>query len=355
MPTVNVFVSVNAPGGIGTGTPVDVSGMGTSKTLTLPSFGNGTIVLEASGDSGASFAPFLSLNGPSGELQTSVVIDCAQIRVKRVAGSGPEISIGIAGVSNNNNHQFTLLPIGDPIELPGPDIFTSEYPEEKTLIVTGDFVGEVVISGSADGFSFNPVPDLVINGPGVYRVRGTYEIMHVERVAYQSGAVNSISLCTTDMVVWIAMSAAISAQESAAGALAQSILTYSAFTVFQNMIGLPPGVKTVEFPFNEGTPLSSEARFLVAQFFQSQFWDNIGHTGIRCSIGVHGDVQKYASLVDVTNPVNDGKTFTSVGDGGLFQLAPIGGDAPVVYFESDDDLNTIIQGRMGTKLFYSTP
>ncbi len=145
------------------------------------------------------------------------------------------------------------------------------------------------------------------------------------------------------------------AAEAAFGAVRKGISIDQAFEVYQSIADQPGGVKTVSFEFNEGVALDSSARFLVASLFLSQVFDNAGHTGIRAAIGTADDHEKYMSFASLTDGGKEGTEFSGAGDASLFLLAPIGGDVPVLTVASDDDLNTITQGRIGAKVFYSTP
>lgn len=138
-------------------------------------------------------------------------------------------------------------------------------------------------------------------------------------------------------------------------ALLRGIRRYASFEVYTTINEQPADTVSVALEFNQGQPLSSDARFLIAHFRLVQAFDNVGHTEIRAAIGTHDDPEKYASFVSISDVGQEGKTFTSAGDGGLFLLAPIASDTVVLTVESDDDLNTITQGMIATDLFYSTP
>ncbi len=149
--------------------------------------------------------------------------------------------------------------------------------------------------------------------------------------------------------------AAIGAEEAAFGAIAASFKKYAAQSSGFDFSGLPGDMKSVELEFNEGTPLDSTARFLIAHLRQVTTFDNAGHTLISASVGTHSDPQKYMATTAINNGANAGKTLTASGDGGLFLLAPIGSDAPILTISSADDLNTITAGNLGADLFYTTP
>lgn len=149
--------------------------------------------------------------------------------------------------------------------------------------------------------------------------------------------------------------AAIGADEAAQGAIAASVKRYAAQAFDFEFSEMPDGVKSVELEFNGGTPLDSAARFLIAHLRQVTTFDNAGHTLISASVGTHADPEKYMTATAINNGANAGKTLTASGDGGLFLLAPVGGDAPILKITSPDDLNTIIAGTLGADLFYTTP
>lgn len=191
MSTTNVLASATIPGSIGTGPGVDVSTMVEGKTFTLPPFGFGVITVEASADSDSTYAPFLTIQGPSGEPQTSVVnVACDHIRVRRLSGNDVDLNLDIA--AEVGDPSFATLPLSD--VFPGDVIFTELFYGKKTLVVTGNFDGSVVVSGSADGSSFNPVQGVNIQGAGVYTFEGTYQFMRIESATLNSGGIDSISV-----------------------------------------------------------------------------------------------------------------------------------------------------------------
>jgi len=153
-----------------------------------------------------------------------------------------------------------------------------------------------------------------------------------------------------------ANNAAIGAQGQAFAAAQKGIWIDQAFQTSDDVAGLPPGVKSTGFEFNEGVPLDSAARFVaVTLLLPSVVWDNAGHTGIRAAVGTHSDHEKYMSFTSIAPGATTGTEFTGGGDGGMFMMCPIGSDVPVLTIESDDDLNTITQGQISAKVFYSKP
>ena len=176
--------------------------------------------------------------------------------------------------------------------------------------------------------------------------------------ALKLGAVlqnHSTEITTAQSAAQAANFAAIGAEEAAFGAIAASFKRFAAQAFDFEFSGMPPGMKSVELEFNNGNPLDSAARFLIAHLRQVTTFDNAGHTLISASIGTHSDPEKYMATTAINNGANAGKTLTASGDGGLFLLAPIGSDVVILKITSTDDLNTIIAGTLGADLFYTTP
>jgi hypothetical protein len=207
MSTNNTFATATIPAAIGSGPGVDVSGMAESKTFTLPPFGVGTIAVEVSAD-GVSYAPLFTMNGPSGEPQTSTVsAACNMLRVRRLSGGDAASSILAIAAEDGDPFFGTLALDGTPLAV------DSSF-SAKTLVVTGDFTGEIIVTGSADGNVFNPVQGIAINGPGVYRFDATYVLMRVDHVEVTSGNITSVSLGAVGTFVGPAVTAITSASGS---------------------------------------------------------------------------------------------------------------------------------------------
>lgn len=181
----NVFLNVSIPGTPGAGFTTDVSFMGPRKTITIPPFNNGKLVVEVAGLNSSNFVPLFVVDGPAGEAQVSIFdVACGKMRVRRLAGSDITRIMNVAAGPGTPNE--VVLPVGGTAE----DV--SDMGEEKTVLVSGDFEGQVVISGSADGTSFNPVQTINVIGAGAYSFRAIYQFMKVERLIILKGSVTSV-------------------------------------------------------------------------------------------------------------------------------------------------------------------
>lgn len=387
MATNNDFVALEVPATAATGAPSDISGISNGLSLIVqgPASTTGRIVVEISGD-GTNFAPVTSIspiNNPSGRFLN---LAARFARIRRLTGAGPAFA-AIGGARAVNAFGFLSL---NPLD-------TSEMGPLKTIILSGPYSGKITIEGSVDGTNFDAIATFDTQDSGVLSIIGTWAAMRIQQGAILENVVVSLTasvdsstnilrsqLATNDVdglgldMVGIiherdfivvfppeitnAMNALILTKQraeqaiaSAAGALAKSFLKDAAFATAGEINTQPAGVKQISLEFNEGVALPPEARFITAQFRQVAAFDNVGHSLIEASIGIIGELEKYASKVPVNNPANDGKTSTSIGSANLILLAPIGNDVPVLTFYSADDLNTITQGLLGADVFYTVP
>jgi hypothetical protein len=194
----NVFATLPAPPPNGTGAPLDVTDMAADKTFTTEGGFTGRLVVEASGDGGISFAPLFSIDGPDGSGQV-ITCACSHLRLRWVnANQGQpgtpvvDVAADLAAVS------YTSLPIPGG-NFPGTAVDTSGFDGAKALIITGSFTPgpsgtAVVVSGSADGASFDPVPINIIEGAACFPFDATYQFMRVDGISIASGSITSISL-----------------------------------------------------------------------------------------------------------------------------------------------------------------
>jgi hypothetical protein len=194
----NVFATLPAPPPNGTGAPLNVTDMAAEKTFTTEGGFTGRLVIEASADGGSTFAPLFFIDGPDGSGQ---VVSCACTHLRLVwqnadqgnPGSAVvDLAADVAAVSN------TLLPLPTGPG-PGTAIDTSAFDGSKAIIVTGSFAPApsgtaIVISGSADGASFDPLFVQVIEGAACVPFDATYQFMRVESVSIVSGSILSVSL-----------------------------------------------------------------------------------------------------------------------------------------------------------------
>lgn len=195
MSAFNNFASVAVPQTAAAGPGVDVSDMVAEKTFTLPPFGSGTVIIEASADGGVTYAPLLAIAGPRGEPQTSTVkVSCDHLRVRRTTGSGPAVDLDVAA---GRGDPFSAVLPTNGIDH-GPSVSMFDAFQEKSIIVTGDFTGTVVVSGTAlNSAGFNPIQEIQIRGAGVYNLVATYLSMRVESVQLTSGSLDSVSVGAT--------------------------------------------------------------------------------------------------------------------------------------------------------------
>jgi hypothetical protein len=140
----NVFLDLPVPTTAGTGTPVDVSGLGRVKTVTVLGNITGTITIQFSVD-GTNYFPLKTFTKPG---KFSLAFAAEYMRVKLAGlGSGAEnVDVG----SDDIGQQFVTLPApaGDGV---GASQDVSALGTLNTIAVTGSFGGTVTIEISEDG------------------------------------------------------------------------------------------------------------------------------------------------------------------------------------------------------------
>ena len=158
----------------GFGPAVDVSSLVGEKTVVLSGRFRGAYVLYGSHQSGpgAHFAPLLIFNagGIEGVKQTFKV-SLAQVRLKSLASGAAGVSANISGLSVSGDNSFTSVGVGGVLDL-GSDAFQVDL----NFMGFGVVNGAVVVEGSLDGMSFNPLgnfssslasPSLLGGGAGI--------------------------------------------------------------------------------------------------------------------------------------------------------------------------------------------
>lgn len=183
----NVFVNLPVPVTPGIGASVSVAGIMPLKNLVVEGPGkaapaetgaNGVLVLEASQD-GVNFAPFLTLSLIADPRVPPFTIVCSHMRVRRAAGFGGNVILGVSGESTTQNTfgQITVPGMGA-----GPAFDSSAMGIRKTVEVIGPYSGAIVIEGSLDaGVSYDPIVTCDSGNSGVYVFSGTYQLMRVRR------------------------------------------------------------------------------------------------------------------------------------------------------------------------------
>ena len=168
-----LVVSIPVPSS-GFGPAVDVSSMVGEKTVVLSGRFRGAYVLYGSHQSGpgARFAPLLIFNagGIEGVKQTFKV-SLAQVKLKSLASGAAGVSANISGLSVPGDNSFTSVGVGGVLDL-GSDAFQVDL----NFMGFGVVNGAVVVEGSLDGMSFNPLgnfssslasPSLLGGGAGI--------------------------------------------------------------------------------------------------------------------------------------------------------------------------------------------
>jgi hypothetical protein len=184
----NIFANLPVPIAPGIGAAVSVSGFSPDKTLVLEGPGgiapsltgaNGVLILEAS-DDGVHYAPLFALDLLKDPKIPSFTAIAAFMRVRRASGFGGGIILGVGGEGSSSNLYATLTVPGSGT---GPGTNVSALGVRKTLIVSGDYQGVLVIEGAVDaGATYDPILTCNTHGSGVYVFDGAWQFMRVRRV-----------------------------------------------------------------------------------------------------------------------------------------------------------------------------
>jgi len=194
----NVFINLPVPVAPGIGPAVFVSGIAPQKSLVLEGPGgllpaqtgaNGVLVLETSQD-GVMFAPLLTLNLLADPRIPPFTVVAAWMRVRRAAGFGGNVILGVAGESTTSNAYGIFAVPANGVGIP---LDTSTLGVKKTVNVVGSYAGAVVIEGSADGgATYDPILTCDSGNSNVYVFSGVWQFMRVRRV----GSDNSVPVVT---------------------------------------------------------------------------------------------------------------------------------------------------------------
>ena len=150
--TVNIPVSSS-----GFGPAVDVSALVGEKTVILSGRYQGAYVLYGSHD-GSHFAPLLIFNAGGIESIRQTFSGALQsVALKSLASSASGVAANISGLSVPADNSFTSIgPVGKGIS-GVVDLGNSAYQTDLNFMGFGRLNGPVVVEGSSDGMSFNPI------------------------------------------------------------------------------------------------------------------------------------------------------------------------------------------------------
>jgi|GEM_PF-2755206 hypothetical protein len=144
----------------GDGSPVDISSLAGSKTVTLSGTFKGSYVLLGS-HNGVKFSPLLafSAGGPEG-IQRTLDGSLAAVKLRSLASSSSGVAASISGISMPGDNSFgTFAPLSPGTCGPQPsvDLGLTDYQSGLNFIANGDVQGSVVVEGSLDNVRFNPI------------------------------------------------------------------------------------------------------------------------------------------------------------------------------------------------------
>jgi hypothetical protein len=190
----NVFLQIPVPTTPGVGAAIDVSGIGPEKSIVLSGPGGalpaesgaeGTVVLEVSQD-GSHFAPYKLIDLVADPRIPSFVVVCSHVRVRRTIGFGGNVTLALGGESTSSNLFGTILVPGSGVGVP---LDTSALGVRKTVVVSGQYVGNLIIEGSVDGGTkFDPIITCSTQNSASYVIQGIWQYMRVTRVGGVGGS-----------------------------------------------------------------------------------------------------------------------------------------------------------------------
>lgn len=183
------YFSIPVPSLPGTGTAVNVSDLGPSKSLIIDAAIDswGDVAIEGSCDGGISYAPILSISLLQDPALPSLAGVFTHLRAVRQTGAG-SVSISAGGTISDTAFSSFNVP---PTHLPGTALSTVDFGEYKTVVVSGSYIGAIVIEGSCDGSSYDPIATLRSGSSQVLNLVGNYLSMRISRrnSLIQGGAV----------------------------------------------------------------------------------------------------------------------------------------------------------------------
>jgi hypothetical protein len=192
----NAFLSLPMPPGNDPGASIDTSNLAAQKTFTITGEYTGRVIVEASSD-GTNYAVTpVFFDGPSGEpITMTVELACTNIRIQREIGPTPAGIPTVTVAAIQEPTESVILPLPSSQAAPGTAVDTSLLGNSKTIVVSGDYFGVLIVSGSADNTTFNPIPGIDIPGPGTYSFAAIYQFMRIEKLTIIEGDVASVTVC----------------------------------------------------------------------------------------------------------------------------------------------------------------
>lgn len=172
----NVFVPLPSPAGNGVGAAVDVSTLGSPKTIIVDGTFSAAITIEMSNQLvPTSFALVAYLDAP-GEVTVPLAARHMRVRVSGYGGGAPDVRVGADQVDAG----FATLVV-PPAPGPGASVDTSAVPGLRTVQVGGTFDGSLIIEISNDGVNW--VQHLSFDRPGQQTAEFVSSFMRARRTA----------------------------------------------------------------------------------------------------------------------------------------------------------------------------
>jgi hypothetical protein len=191
----NLFVNLPVPSTPGVGAPVLVAGIGPEKSFVIdgpmgikaePSGSEGVLSIEIS-NNGATYSPFRTIDLLADpEIPTCRVVAFA-MRVRRLAGfSGPGTTLAVGGEATLSSLFTPLVVVGSGT---GPGADVSAFGVRKTVSVSGNYVGAMVIEGSQNGgATYDPIITCDTGNSETFVFDGVWQLMRVRRIGSSVGS-----------------------------------------------------------------------------------------------------------------------------------------------------------------------
>ena len=169
----NLYIPLPVPASNGVGASIDVSQLGSKRTILVSGVFLGTVNVEVS-DDGDNFVSAATFNN-AGDDYTAEISSCfMRVRLSGYKSGTPIVEVG--GQALGTDSVILEVPTENGV---GAASNVSEHGAEKNVVVSGKFGGGIRIQASNDGVNFVPVASF--NDPSTESLSFYAEFVRVER------------------------------------------------------------------------------------------------------------------------------------------------------------------------------
>lgn len=186
----NLFLSLPAPVGNGSGLAVNTSAMGRIKTIVVGGTLKGAVNVEVANDAaGVEYASVGTFN-TRGSLTLTMAAHWMRITVTGYVSGSPVVAVG----ADDSSGDYADLPVtaGDGV---GAPVDISALGPDVSVVVANAFTGGLTAEVSVDGAEY--VPALSFNAPDVQSFHGYAAWMRIRRTGTNGGAVPAVAVGAT--------------------------------------------------------------------------------------------------------------------------------------------------------------